>query len=94
MMALMPPHSACDDDTLDMSMESMLDDSIGAGFSANYGTRPDIPANICEKEYAGPLALFHCCTEEEPCRRPSAQHLALAAEDYLHGKGFPDVASS
>ncbi|XP_023945260.1 lymphokine-activated killer T-cell-originated protein kinase homolog [Bicyclus anynana] len=83
MMSLMPPHSQTDDDTLDMSMDSLNEESMVDIFSERYGSRPDIPANISEKAYRGPLALFHCCTEAEPRRRPTAQHLQLSADHFL-----------
>ncbi|XP_045785030.1 lymphokine-activated killer T-cell-originated protein kinase homolog [Maniola jurtina] len=84
MMALMPPHSQSEDDTLhNMSMESLDEDSVMDIFFERYGTRPAVPVNISEKSYAGPLTLFSCCTEAEPCRRPAAQHVAATAEHFL-----------
>ncbi|XP_041977226.1 lymphokine-activated killer T-cell-originated protein kinase homolog [Aricia agestis] len=81
MMALMPPHSQTDD-TLDYTIDSEADESmLQDHVFERYGTRPDVPANIAEQEYAGPLALFWCCTETAPAARPTAQHLAAAAED-------------
>ncbi|KAL0842485.1 hypothetical protein ABMA28_014579 [Loxostege sticticalis] len=88
MMALMPPHSQ-QDDTMDDSVDALnnsdADASMEEGdlFSEKYGTRPPVPVNISEKTYAHPLALFYCCTETMPSMRPSALHLATAAQDML-----------
>lgn len=86
MMSLMPPHSQIDDDTLDESVID-LDDSAASMevdfFSEKYGTRPLVPADISEKVYSDPLALFCCCTESLPSLRPSAATLATAAADML-----------
>ncbi|CAG5050929.1 unnamed protein product [Parnassius apollo] len=80
MMALMPPHTQIDDDTLDESVDSMEDDdSMLDYFSARYGTRPVIPSNICPVKYEQPLALFCACTDTEPELRPLASSLAAAA---------------
>uniref|UniRef100_A0A2A4ITC8 Uncharacterized protein n=1 Tax=Heliothis virescens TaxID=7102 RepID=A0A2A4ITC8_HELVI len=85
MMALMPPHTQTDDDSMEDSVQCLDDsvDSVGDYFSDRYGTRPLVPVNISEKQYMHPLALFHCCTETMPSMRPSAQHLSIAAEDML-----------
>ncbi|KAM3961293.1 lymphokine-activated killer T-cell-originated protein kinase [Aphomia sociella] len=86
MMALMPPHTQIDNDTLDESGMS-LDDSAASieddFFSDKYGTRPPIPANISEKTYAEPLTLFCCSTETMPSLRPAAHSLAAAAAAML-----------
>ncbi|CAK1581453.1 unnamed protein product [Parnassius mnemosyne] len=80
MMALMPPHTQIDDDTLDESVDSMEDeDSMMDYFSARYGTRPAIPSNICPVKYEQPLALLCACTQTEPELRPLASSLASAA---------------
>ncbi|KAI5641622.1 protein kinase domain-containing protein [Phthorimaea operculella] len=89
MMSLMPPHTQIDD--VDYSMEdsmlSMGDESMEEDqFYERYGTRPAIPANITEAEYADPLALFYCCTETNPTDRPTATHLHTAASDMLSTK--------
>ncbi|XP_021194802.3 lymphokine-activated killer T-cell-originated protein kinase [Helicoverpa armigera] len=85
MMALMPPHTQTDDDSMEDSVQCLDDsvDSIGEYFSDRYGTRPLVPVNISEKQYVHPLALFYCCTETMPSMRPSAQHLSIAAKDML-----------
>ncbi|XP_047527625.1 lymphokine-activated killer T-cell-originated protein kinase [Vanessa atalanta] len=83
MMALMPPHSRADD-TLDESVTSVEDDSMEEDyFNEKYGTRPDVPANILPDLYSSALTLFYCCTETIPSARPSAQHLAEAAEHFM-----------
>lgn len=86
MMSLMPPHTQVDDESeMDESAQSLddMDSSIEDYYNSRYGTRPPIPANICEKLYMHPLALFYCCTETMSAMRPSANHLAIAAEDML-----------
>lgn len=93
MLALMPPHSQADDDSLDET-GSLLDDdeSFYDRFSERYGTRPAVPANVSEQEYASPLVLFYCCTETLPSMRPSAQLLSVTANDML--KQCPQTTSS
>ncbi|XP_059045243.1 lymphokine-activated killer T-cell-originated protein kinase-like [Achroia grisella] len=86
MMAMMPPHTQIEDDTLDDSVVN-LDDSAASMeddfFSEDYGTRPLVPVNISEMTYAEPLTLFCCCTETLPSLRPSAATLATASADML-----------
>ncbi|KAG6463622.1 hypothetical protein O3G_MSEX013975 [Manduca sexta] len=84
MMALTAPHTQIEDETMDESVVC-LDDSTESMdyFSEKYGTRPPVPANISEKQYADPLALFYCCTETLGSMGPSANHLAIAASDML-----------
>lgn len=86
MMALVPPHTQTEDTYMEDDSIQCLDDSMDSVtdyFSDRYGTRPAVPANISEKLYMHPLALFHCCTETMPAMRPSAQHLSIAALDML-----------
>ncbi|XP_060800490.1 lymphokine-activated killer T-cell-originated protein kinase homolog [Amyelois transitella] len=90
MMALMPPHSQMDESAED---SMCLDDSVQSTeedfFSERYGTRPPMPANIAERQFAGSLALFHACTQTRPKDRPSALHLATVAEEMMVRSGNP-----
>ena len=45
------------------------------------GTRPPIPHDFMMKDEFNPvIALFHCCTDEDPKNRPSASTIVASLE--------------
>ena len=53
------------------------------------GTRPPIPYEFTLKdEYMPIIGLFHCCTEEDPNKRPSASTIVTALKPFIEQKGI------
>lgn len=53
------------------------------------GTRPPLPDTfVMTDDFMPVLALFHCCTDEEPCNRPSASAIVDSLEPILKQNGI------
>jgi hypothetical protein len=53
------------------------------------GTRPPIPDDFMMKdEYMPVVALFHCCTDEDPKNRPSASTIVASLEPIIEQRGI------
>ena len=53
------------------------------------GTRPAIPYDFTMKdEYMPVVALFHCCTDEDPKNRPSSSTIVASLEPIIQKRGI------
>jgi len=51
-------------------------------YIAALGTRPPIPRENYDKSFEPVLDLFHCCTYEEPEKRPSSKYIIQALRSH------------
>ena len=53
------------------------------------GTRPPIPNDfIMKDEFMPVVALFHCCTDEDPKNRPSAAIIIASLKPIIEERGI------
>lgn len=50
------------------------------------GSRPPLPIDVTCEDYTPIIGLFHCCTEENPDKRPSASTVVNALEPIITQK--------
>ncbi|GLV41910.1 uncharacterized protein CBL_00372 [Carabus blaptoides fortunei] len=84
MFALNIPHAVdINDECLD---EECSFDSSFKENSNLFGTRPAIPYHMFGDQtgkYNYPLEIFYCCTEEDPKKRPTGQHIAMSLYEMI-----------
>ncbi|KAF2881783.1 hypothetical protein ILUMI_24378 [Ignelater luminosus] len=97
MLALCPPcvdsydESMCltnDLEDLDDSITSESEETIEKMNKSGFGKRPELPAQDFDDSYKYVLEIFHCCTEENPANRPSAQDLTISIPEMNKVLGF------
>lgn len=94
MIALCPPcvdsynDSMCSTENFDDSVTSESEEVIEKISKSGFGNRPELPPLDYDDSYKYVLEIFHCCTEENPANRPSAQDLAISIPEMNQVLGF------
>lgn len=73
MLALRPPFA--DEVEESINSEDSFEESIK---QCKIGTRPELPPQEFADSYRYVLEIFHCCTEEDHLKRPSALDLTIS----------------